>query len=124
MKRILIADDEEQIRVTIRAVLEDLEYEITEADNGATAFDLARSQKPYLIISDIMMDNGSGFLLRELFQEDEETSLIPMIFMTGHAQGAGAWGSDPAVGYLEKPFNIAELVSAVEKAITRLLQGK
>lgn len=124
MKRILIADDEEQIRESIRAALEGRDYEIIEADNGATAFDLARSQKPHLIISDVVMDNGSGFLLRELLREDEETSMIPMILMTGQAQPSGAWASDPDIEYLEKPFSAAELLSAVEWAINRSLRSQ
>lgn len=119
MKQILIVDDEEQIRVSLRVVLEDLGYGVTEADNGATAFDLAKSQKPHLIVSDVMMENGNGFLLRELLREDEETALIPLILMSGNAQRAGAWQSDPDVEYLEKPFTSSELQSAVERALSR-----
>ncbi|HLE33008.1 MAG TPA: response regulator [Bacteroidota bacterium] len=119
MKRILVVDDEDQIRESIRGALEPLEYEIIEADNGTTALDLAKSQKPHLIISDVVMDSGSGFLLRELLREDEETSMIPLILMTGNAQGVGAWKSDPDIEYLEKPFSIADLVSAVERSFKR-----
>ena len=116
MKRILVVDDEDQIRESVRAALEALGYEIIEADNGTRALDLARSQKPHLIISDVVMDSGSGFLLRELLREDEETSMIPLVLMTGHALGAGAWGSEPDIEYLEKPFSVAELISAVERS--------
>jgi DNA-binding NtrC family response regulator len=119
MKRILVADDEDQIRESVRRALEALGYEIIEADNGTSALDLARSKKPHLIISDVVMDNGSGFLLRELLREDEETSMIPLILMTGHAHRAGAWGSDPDIEYLEKPFSVAELGSAVERQLKR-----
>lgn len=119
MKRILVVDDENLIREAVRSALEDLKYEIIEADNGATALDLARLEKPHLIISDIVMDNGSGFLLRELLRDDEETSLIPLILMTGNVQGVGAWGSDPDVEYLEKPFSVTDLVSAVERAFKK-----
>ncbi len=119
MKRILVADDVDQVRESMRAALEDRGYEIIEADNGTKAFDLAKSRKPHLIISDVVMDNGNGFLLRELLREAEETSMIPLILMTGHAQGAGAWGSEPDIEYLEKPFNVTELVSAVERSLKR-----
>src|SRR3990172_1046817 len=119
VKRILVADDEDQIRESVRAALEALGYDVIEADSGTKALDLARSLKPHLIISDVVMDSGSGFLLRELLREDEETSMIPLVLMTGHAQGAGAWGSDPDIEYLEKPFKSAKLVSAVERSLKR-----
>jgi len=109
VKRILVADDEDQIRESVRAALEALGYDIIEADNGTRALDLARSQKPHLIISDVVMDSGSGFLLRELLREDEETSLIPLILMTGHAQGAGAWDPILISNILKNHSNLLSL---------------
>lgn len=92
-------------------------YETLEADNGAAAFDLARVRHPHLIISDVMMDNGSGFLLRELLRDDPETTSIPMILMTGYAQKAGAWEADPDLEYLAKPFNVPTLLAAVRRKL-------
>ena len=117
MKKILVVDDEKGLRETVVMALQNQGFEAIEADNGAAALDLARAHRPDLIISDVMMDNGNGFLLRELLLGDPETASIPIIFMSGAAQEAGAWESDPDVEYLPKPFRAAQLLSAVEKQI-------
>jgi len=118
MKKILVVDDEGGIRTAISVALKERGYEMIEAENGMEAFEIAWAERPDLIISDVMMDNGNGFLLRELLQVDGRTSNIPMILMTGAASGAGAWKSDPDVTYLLKPFGAEKLLSTVEQALT------
>ena len=72
---------------------------------------------PDLIISDVMMENVNGFMLYELLQDDPVTENIPMIFVTGEAQRAGAWDSNPNVLYLEKPIVMQQLIDAVNKVM-------
>ena len=72
---------------------------------------------PDLIISDVMMDSGSGFMLQELLRDDDQTTAIPLILITGAAQMAGSWGSDSHVGYLLKPFSVLELFAAIEQKL-------
>lgn len=113
MAKILVVDDESSIRNMITAVLRSKGHEPLEADNGVAALDLIKQQSPQLIISDVMMSNLNGFMLREILQQDQLTSRIPMIMMTGLAKDAGAWESDPSVEYLSKPFKISELMKLV-----------
>jgi CheY-like chemotaxis protein len=117
MKRVLIVDDDNDFRAITVASLKSGGYGTMEADNGATALDLAKAHHPDLIISDVMMDSGSGFMLQELLRDDAQTSAIPLILMTGAAQMAGSWGADPHVGYLSKPFSVSELFAAVEQKL-------
>jgi len=117
MKQILVVDDDKEFREAVITTLESAGFEVIEADNGDAGFDMARMNLPDLIISDVMMENGNGFFLRVLLQEDERTASIPMILMTGAAQQAGAWESDPEVEYLSKPFKGEELLSAIRKKI-------
>lgn len=114
MKTILIVDDEESMRESMKLML-DSEFEIIEAENGTMALDLAMEHEPDLIISDVVMDNGNGFLLRELLKEDPRTSSIPIILTTGYVQDKGAWESDPEVRYLEKPFAASALMAIVKE---------
>ena len=116
MKKILIVDDEPTIRFAIMMVLGEKGFETLEADNGDSALELATTERPDVIISDVMMDNLNGFLLAELLQKEERTSSIPIILMTGAAQAAGAWDTDPDVQYLQKPFSADVLLNAVERA--------
>jgi CheY-like chemotaxis protein len=117
MKKILVVDDETDFRIGISMELKRLGFDPIEADNGTDAFDLAISQHPDLIVSDVVMDNANGFMLRELLRENIQTATIPLILMTGHADEAGAWESDPEVTYLKKPFSIPELVSTITQKL-------
>ena len=114
MKRILVVDDEDALRALVVAVLQRHGYETIEASNGIEAVDLATKNLPDLIVSDVMMDSGTGFMLQELLKENPKTISIPMILMTGLAMKAGAWGSSPDVEYLQKPFSEPELLKAVQ----------
>lgn len=105
MKKILVVDDDADVRTAIVCTLEDIECQLIEADNGAAAYDVAVSEKSDLIISDVMMDNGNDFALMELLKRDSRTASIKVIMITGAAQYAGAWQSDPNARYLLKPFS-------------------
>lgn len=117
MKTILIVDDEDDVRKAIVLVLHEKGYKTIEADNGVDAFEFTRAERPDLIISDIVMDHIDGFLFHELLQEDEQTSSIPLILITGHAVQASEWKSHPEVIYLEKPFSMAVLLNTVKRML-------
>jgi len=116
-KRVLVVDDEDAFREMIVVMLKKEGYETMEADNGLNAFELAKANVPDLIVSDVMMYSGSGFILREFLKRESLTANIPLILMSGKAQTAGAWGSDPAVEYLQKPFSHDQLVAAVNRIL-------
>jgi DNA-binding NtrC family response regulator len=117
MKKILVVDDEDTFREMVVVMLKKEGYETMEADNGITAFELAKANVPDMIISDVMMYSGSGFILREFLKREQRTANIPLILMSGKAQTAGAWGSDPDVDYLQKPFNHDELIATVNRKL-------
>lgn len=117
MKTILIVDDDIDVRSVMRLVLHKNGFKVLEAENGSDALKLAVAKMPDLIISDVMMDNINGFMLREMLQKDKTTAHIPMILITGAAQDAGAWESDKSVSYLRKPFGLDLLLSEVMKKI-------
>lgn len=117
MKKVIIVDDDEDMRTGIVSILKMNGYAVLEADNGTDALDIISAQKPDLIISDVMMPNMNGFMLREMLKENPDTAGIPMIFISGYATDAGAWGSDPSVDYLAKPFTFDELMGVVERRL-------
>ncbi len=117
MKTILVVDDDPDVRKLWNIVLSKQGYEVVEAEDGSLALDLAKARLPDLVISDVMMENLNGFMLYELLREEPSTKNIPMIFVTGEAQKAGAWASDPTVAYLEKPVEPHELLAAVKKKL-------
>ena len=117
-KKILIADDEVSIRLTVGRLLEN-DYAILEAANGAEAVEIAKGQKPDLILMDLIMPKMDGYTACAQIKADEETRGIPVIVLTaiGHELNKKYATEMRAAGYLTKPFNIKELL----KLITSLL---
>ncbi len=116
-KKVLVVDDEQAFREMVVAILKKEGYETIETDNGLNAFELAKANIPDLIVSDVMMYSGSGFILREFLKREPQTANIPLILMSGQAQTAGAWGSDDQVEYLDKPFKTTDLINSVKRAL-------
>jgi CheY-like chemotaxis protein len=124
MKKVLVVDDEDMFREMVIVMLKTQGYKTMEADSGLSAFELAKANVPDLIVSDVMMYSGSGFILREFLKREPRTAKIPLILMSGQAQVAGAWGSDPDVEYLAKPFTQDDLMTAVDRLLKQKKKKK
>lgn len=116
--RILISDDEDDIRNLIKISLEENGYTVLTAKNGKEAWDIFQTEEVHLAILDVMMPVMDGFnLLRKI----REQSTLPVIFLTARADdmdkvlGLGLGADD----YLAKPFSVAELVARVGAQLRR-----
>lgn len=107
------------MRIALTRALETLDGDIAvvEADNPSSALALADRLRPDLIISDVVMGNGSGDLLRHLLRSNPLTAAIPVIMMSGYADESVEWGSDPEVLYLKKPFSAEVFLDTVKQMI-------
>lgn len=117
--RILVVDDEPDIRNILHILLSSRGYEVDEAENGLRAVELVRAQPDYdLIILDIMMPGMDGV---SACAEIRRHSVAPILFLTAKAQPAdmsdayGSGGDD----YLIKPFSNHELFLRVDSLIRR-----
>ena len=119
MKKILIVDDEESFRKSLTSQLKLKGYAVVEASDGMEGVDMAARHKPDVILSDVQMDNMNGFMMVEQMRDNPDTSMIPVIMMTGAAQGAGAWEASGDIEYLEKGFAMSKLVETVERVLSR-----
>ncbi len=119
MSRILVVDDEPDIRMTLRLVLELAGHEITEAENGRQALDLAPTM-PDVIILDIRMPDIDGLEVLALLKGDPAVADIPVVCVSAHSSGeamqrAVALG---AVAYINKPFDFGHLRAVIAAAAT------
>lgn len=117
--KILVADDDPAIQELIRLNLEVQGYEVIVASNGVETIRKAFSERPNLIILDILMPEIDGYEVMKVLKSSEETSSIPIIVLTAYASDAGAlisW-AEGAEGYLAKPFNPDELIMLVERVL-------
>lgn len=116
-QKILIVDDEHDMRKIINDVLTEAGYETFLAENGAHALELAAAVVPDLILSDIQMPSMNGYELLNSVKVDQVLGKIPFIFMTGVNVGRYDLRKGMDLGaddYLTKPFSVDELLNAVE----------
>lgn len=116
--RILVVDDETDIRHLVSEILEDEGYHVSMAENARVAKELKMSMQPDLILLDIWMPDTDGItLLKEWLSEDK--SLCPVIMMSGHGSVEAAVEATRlgAYDFLEKPLSLAKLLLIVERAL-------
>ncbi|KAF0095995.1 MAG: LytT family response regulator [Puniceicoccaceae bacterium 5H] len=115
MTKILVLEDDEQVRLPLVDLLEANGYEVLTAGDGREGIERARKDAPDLIISDIMMPDVDGFAVFEAMQSDPATAIIPFIFLTAKTdpadvrEGLGLGADD----YITKPFQPKDLLEAV-----------
>lgn len=121
MKKILVIEDEKFLRVDLLEILENLDFQGIEAENGAVGVQLARQHLPDLIICDVMMPELDGYGVCTALRQYPETATIPFIFLSAKSdkldirQGM-ALGADD---YLTKPFSIVELSQVISTQLEK-----
>ena len=115
-KKILIVDDEKDIREIIKISLVQDGYVVVEAHNGRTAVELAKSEKPDLITLDIMLPDIDGFQVAKEIKENPKTAHIPIIILSVLSEDKKEYRQGIA-DYLSKPFRPEDLVETVNKVI-------
>jgi two-component system phosphate regulon response regulator PhoB len=119
MKTILLADDEENLRILVRTALEDPGYEIVEAGDGAQALELAGRLYPDLILLDWMMPAMTGVEVARRLRANTGTAQIPIVLLTAKGQDEDRTQALEAgvSSYLVKPFSPRELMEHVEELL-------
>jgi len=124
-KKILIADDEPTIRLMVRKML-DKDYIVLEATNGEEAVDIAKGQKPDIILMDIMMPKMDGYNACFKIKDDRATKAIPVVILTavGYALNKKYAIEMDAEGYITKPFTVEELTHVITPLLAKPLQSR
>ena len=115
-KTILIVDDEENIRRLVRSTLE-TDYTVLEARDGEEAVDTTRTQKPDLVLMDILMPNMDGYTACYEIKKDWAIRTIPVVMLSGLGYELNKkLAQDLAAdGYITKPFSLQELLGTVKQ---------
>jgi two-component system alkaline phosphatase synthesis response regulator PhoP len=117
--KLLIVDDEKDIRALIAAYLEKEGYQVVEAADGAQALKVAREQQPDVLILDIMLPKMSGLEVLSTLRRESDVYVIMLTAKTEEVDklvGLNMGADD----YLTKPFSPRELVARVNAAMRRL----
>ncbi|MCG3110824.1 MAG: response regulator [Candidatus Manganitrophus sp. SB1] len=114
-KKVLIVDDEEFVRQLIQIKLKFCGIETVEAGNGVEAIEKAVSERPDLILLDVMMPKMNGFEACQRLKANQETSHIPIIMLTARGDPSAKERGENAgaLEYLTKPFSPQKLAERV-----------
>jgi DNA-binding response OmpR family regulator len=123
---VLVVDDERPIRMLCRVNLRASGMEVLEADDGYEGLELARQERPDLILLDVMMPGLDGWSVARELAADKSTKDIPIIFITARADPADRHLGEQlgGVGYIVKPFDPVGIGELVEDVLTRLERGE
>src|SRR3954462_6339375 len=121
MKKILVIEDEPEMRRNITALLRYHDYEPLAAENGRIGVETARRHKPDLILCDVMMPELDGYGVLQALQTEPGLARTPFIFLTakGEKDDLRSGMNLGADDYLTKPVANAELVRAIEARLRR-----
>lgn len=117
MAKVLIVDDSPTQLASLRRIVERLGHQAITAEDGAAGVDLARRERPDLILMDVVMPNLNGFQATRQISRDQETSHIPIILVTTKDQETDrVWGlRQGAKGYITKPIDEKELIKTIQQ---------
>jgi len=123
MKKILLIEDNPEVRENTQEILSLANYDVVTAENGKIGVDLALKEKPDLIICDIMMPELDGYGVLHILNKKSETASIPFIFLTAKTEKTDIrkgmnLGADD---YLTKPFDDTDLLNAIEARLRKSL---
>ncbi len=121
MKKILLIEDNLEVRENTSEILSLANYNVIAAENGKVGVDLAQKEKPDLIICDIMMPELDGYGVLHILSKNEQTANIPFIFLTAKTEKTDIrkgmnLGADD---YLTKPFDDTDLLNAIEARLRK-----
>jgi len=121
MAKILVAEDERDIRDLVAFTLKFAGHEVLTAPNGEEACKIAFEQIPDLILSDVRMPKMTGYEACKLIKSNPETQHIPFVFLSakGQEQEVNAGLESGATDYLLKPFAPDQLTRKVAEILAR-----
>lgn len=120
MKKILIVDDQMEVRRLVEMTLKAGDYQVLQAKSGEEAIEIGKAEKPHLIIMDIMMPGDiDGLEATKALKSDPETKDSKIIILTAKGQEADREkGFEAGVDdYFAKPFSPLELIRKVEEIL-------
>lgn len=119
--KILVIDDSKVIRMRVRDMLPQGNFEVLEAKDGLEGYNLIRSERPNLIMLDFLLPKMSGWEVFQSVQDDQELRAIPLVLMSGRKEEVLEKIPEPFeyFAFVEKPFEQRELVAAIKEAMVK-----
>lgn len=119
--KILVIDDSKVIRMRVRDMLPEGNFEVLEAKDGVEGYNLICSEKPNLIMLDFLLPKKSGWEVYQDIQKEYELKAIPLVLMSGRKEEVVEKIPEPFefFSFVEKPFEQKQLVDAIRDAMAK-----
>lgn len=119
MKRakILVVDDDPPILTLMKNILREYDLEAILADSGPSAIELARTERPDLILLDLKMPGMSGGETVRAIRSEPEMSQVPILILSGEPLARREIEAVGADGAVQKPFELSELISQIQSRL-------
>jgi DNA-binding response OmpR family regulator len=119
--KILVIDDSRVIRMRVRDMLPQGNFEVIEAKDGVEGMDAIRAQHPNLIMLDFLLPRMSGWEVFQEIQASPELQKIPLVLMSGRKEEVTEKMSEPFeyFEFIQKPFEQKELIEAIKAAMVK-----
>ncbi len=119
--KILVIDDSRVIRMRVRDMLPQGNFDVVEAQDGVEGMDAIRSQKPNLIMLDFLLPRMSGWEVFQEIQANPELQHIPLVLMSGRKEEVTEKITEPFeyFEFIQKPFEQKELIGAIKAAMVK-----
>lgn len=119
--KILVIDDSKVIRMRVKDMLPEGNFDIIEAKDGLEGFNLIRTENPNLIMLDFLLPKMSGWEVYQEIQKQPKFRSIPLVLMSGRKEEVTDKISEPfeLFSFVEKPFDREQLVDAIRDAMMK-----
>ena len=116
IKKVLVVDDSSTDRQNLEQILNVTGCQVITANNGKVAIDLAKKEKPDIIFMDIVMDEMDGYEATRKLSNDDETKLIPVIFVSSKRQKADRVWAKMQGGkeLVSKPYTAEQILDQIK----------
>jgi DNA-binding response OmpR family regulator len=124
--KILVIDDSKVIRMRVRDMLPEGNFDILEAKDGLEGLNLIRQERPSLIMLDFLLPKLSGWDVYQELQQERDLQQIPLVIMSGRKEEVTDKISEPFeyFEFIEKPFEKDQLQVAIKEAISKSKQPR
>ena len=121
MGRILVADDEPDMRALLADLLEEAGHEVTEAENGQIAFQQVQQEAPDLLLLDVLMPMMNGIQVLQRLRNDPSTQNLPVILLTAFSLSdeENIMMDTPNTYHVTKPWRRGMVESAIDSALAQ-----
>ncbi|MGF1539431.1 MAG: response regulator [Pleurocapsa sp.] len=119
--KILVIDDSKVIRMRVKDMLPDGNFEVIEAKDGLEGFNLIKTESPNLIMLDFLLPKMSGWEVYQEIQKEPRLRTIPLLLMSGRKEEVTDKLPEPFeyFAFVEKPFDREQLVDAIREAMMK-----